>query len=221
MAAEEMQGITTLTIDQVKDRMIEPGRICQIVWGEHYRKLVAIVEFIDRTRVLVDGGNGALSDYGRNSMPMRRIQVTKFRIPLSRGASSDDVAEGATKYNVVELWKKSAAGRRNECIQRREQLNDFGRFKLYFIRQKFRNTVNGELHKLRAEAMGISPQELRDRQTRRRAQHPVLTRVTGKFRRRLQRRVIAKALDRKKRLLGMGHRIQKLQADARKRKQRM
>lgn len=55
-----------------------------MIWGKnHYRKLVCIVNFIDKTRVLCDGARGALSDYGRKSTPMRRIQVTKFRVKQS------------------------------------------------------------------------------------------------------------------------------------------
>ena len=80
MSSEEKSG--PLSVDNVENRMIEPGRICLIIWGNDYRKLVAIVDFIDRTRVLVDGGNGKLSNIQRISLPMRWLQVTKFRVMI-------------------------------------------------------------------------------------------------------------------------------------------
>ena len=71
---------STFATDNVDHRMLQAGRICQIVFGKNYRKLVCMVDFIDGNRVLVDGADGALSDIDRVSMPMRWIQVTKFRV---------------------------------------------------------------------------------------------------------------------------------------------
>ena len=59
---------------------MECGRICCVVYGKHYRKLVCIVEFIDKNRVLVDGARGSLSDIRRISFPLRWLQCTKFRV---------------------------------------------------------------------------------------------------------------------------------------------
>merc|ERR1719330_2275116 len=79
--SDEQKALST---DNVDHRFLEPGRICQIVWGKNYRKLVCLVDFIDSSRVLVDGAMGKLSDIKRVSMPMRWIQVTKFKIKLAK-----------------------------------------------------------------------------------------------------------------------------------------
>ena len=76
----EEESKSSLFIDNVDNRLVEPGRIALIVWGTHYRKLVCIVDFIDRNRVLVDGGLGKLSNIRRISLPLRWLQVTKFRV---------------------------------------------------------------------------------------------------------------------------------------------
>merc|ERR1712154_721335 len=98
------------------------GRICLIIYGTHYRKLVCIVDFIDRNRVLVDGGKGKLSNIKRISLPLRWFQVTKM----------------SQESDVINEYKKSSMGRRNTCIQKKQDLNDFGRFKLYYIKGQFK-----------------------------------------------------------------------------------
>jgi len=193
-------GKQALSVDNVDNRMIEPGRICQIVWGSNYRKLVCIVDFIDSNRVLVDGAFGKLSNIRRVSMPMRWIQVTKFRINIERSASSSTVAKVVEETDVVNEYNKSAMGRRNLCIQKKEKLNDFGRFKLYYIKGQFKKAVSKELMKLRAEQKKIEVKELYKQKTKRKNTHPVLRRVVGKFRKKLMARVEKKQIARKNRL---------------------
>eukprot|EP00483_Globobulimina_turgida_P004144 UN04152 len=124
MSDEKSNG--SLFVDNVDNRMIQPGRICLIVWGSHYRKLVCIVDFIDRNRVLVDGGKGKLSNIKRISLPMRWLQVTKFRLNIERCASSNEVSKITEESDVINEYSKSAMGRRNLCIKKKQQLNDFG-----------------------------------------------------------------------------------------------
>jgi len=197
MADEKSSG---LIVDNVDNRMVEPGRICLIVWGLHYRKLVCIVDFIDRSRVLVDGGNGKLSNIKRISLPLRWLQVTKFRLNLDRGASSNEVATTTEESDVLNEYKKSAMGRRNTCIKKKEKLNDFGRFKLYYIKGQFKKAVSRELMKLRADQKKINVKELIQQKRNRQNTHPVLRRVVGKFRKKLRARIEKKQIARKKRL---------------------
>merc|ERR1712192_35847 len=115
----------------IDERMVEPGRVCQIIWGRNYRKLVCIVDFIDRNRVLVDGGMGKLSDLKRISMPIRWLQMSKFRMNVARYASSAEVAAMVDESDFLAEYNKSAQGRRNACIRKREKLNDFGRLSCF------------------------------------------------------------------------------------------
>eukprot|EP01084_Bolivina_argentea_P138361 243603_1 len=138
----EQKASELLFVDNADNRLIEPGRICLIVWGVNYRKLVCVVDFIDRNRVLVDGGKGKLSNIKRVSLPMRWLQVTKFRLSVKRGALSNEVSEMTEKSNVIDQYNKSSMGRRNLCIKKKEKLNDFGRFKLYYIKGQFKKAVS-------------------------------------------------------------------------------
>merc|ERR1712154_426428 len=151
--------------------------------GLHYRKLVCIVDFIDRSRVLVDGGNGKLSNIKRISLPLRWLQVTKFRLNLDRGASSNEVATTTEESDVLNEYKKSAMGRRNTCIK-----------------GQFKKAVSRELMKLRADQKKINVKELIQQKRNRQNTHPVLRRVVGKFRKKLRARIEKKQIARKKRL---------------------
>mmetsp|Transcript_37829 Transcript_37829/g.60629 ORF Transcript_37829/g.60629 Transcript_37829/m.60629 type:complete len:219 (+) Transcript_37829:45-701(+) len=200
MSEEEKKVSGPLIVDNVENRMVEPGRICMIVYGRNYRKLVCIVDFIDRTRLLVDGGNGKLSAIKRVSMPMRWLQVTKFRLNIPRCASSDAVAAATEQSDVINEFGKSAMGRRNNSIKKKEALNDFGRFKLYYIKGQFKKAVARELLKLRAEEKKIDVKKLVEQKQKRKQAHPALRRVVGRFRRRLSSNVYQKQLARKRRL---------------------
>lgn len=216
MALAPRSKITKLKCDQGKERMLEVGRICRIVWGEHYRKLVVLVNFIDQTRVLLDSGCGALSDHGRRSVPMRRIQTTKFRIPLTPGASSEEVCAAVKKFEVLEHYKKSVMGRRDSCIQRMERLNDYGRFKLHFLRLHFKKEVSGEIWKMRSAFTGKPVEQLKGNQVRRGAVRPSLRKLKGKYKRVTASKRAGKDRRKKRRLAMMGHNIGKLKAHARK-----
>eukprot|EP01084_Bolivina_argentea_P076985 139561_1 len=195
-----MSDEKALFVDNVDNRCVEPGRICLIIWGTHYRKLVCIVDFIDRNRVLVDGGKGKLSNIKRISLPLRWLQVTKFRLNIERCASSNDVAQITQESDIINEYKKSAMGRRNTCIEKKQELNDFGRFKLYYVKGQFKKAVAKELMKLRADKKKIDVKELIQQKRNRQNTHPVLRRVVGKFKKKLTARIAKKQIARKKRL---------------------
>ena len=102
--------------------------------------------------------------------------------------------------SVIEQYKKSSMGRRNECIKRKQELNDFGRFKLYYYKGQFKKKVASELLELRAAQKDIEVKELLKQKRNRRNTHPALRRVVGKFRKKLTARVSKKAQKRKARL---------------------
>merc|ERR1712048_1354317 len=113
-----------------------------------------------------------------------------FKIKIERSAISSEVAKIVEETGVVNEYNKSVMGRRNMCIQNKQKLNDFGRFKLHYIK----------LMTLRAAQKKIDVKELYAQKRRRKAVHPVLRRVVGKFRKTLASRVQKKNMARKRRL---------------------
>jgi len=147
---------------------------------------------------------------------MRRIQTTKYRIPLQPGASSEEVREAVKKYEVMEHYKKSVLGRRDSCIQRTEKLNDYGRFKLHFLRLHFKKEVSGEIWKMRSAFTGKPVEQLKGNQVRRSAVRPSLRKLRGKYARVTAFRRHRRDRKTKGRLARMGNNISKLRAHARK-----
>jgi ribosomal protein L14E/L6E/L27E len=193
-----------LTVNRVGERPIEVGRVCVVVWGEQdYRKLVIITDLIDRNRVQVDGVGGLLSNITRQSYPIRRLQTTKFQLNIPKDIHPKILTARVQKARITALWRKSEAGRRHETQRRRASLNDFGRWKLYYVKGQFKKAVASELLKLRAAALKsrvaaegkaevaekITPQSLAKRDRQRAKVNPVLRRVVGKFNRKLTSKV--------------------------------
>merc|ERR1719245_253232 len=115
-------------------------------------------------------------------------------------ASSGDVAAMVDESDFSAQYSKSSMGRRNACIRKREQLNDFGRFKLFYVKGQFKKAVSKELLKLRAAQKQIDVKTLIAQKRRRLDTHPVLRRVVGKFKKKLSSRVAKKQRARKQRL---------------------
>merc|ERR1712244_134636 len=79
---------------------------------------------------------------------------------VARGAPSGDVAAMVDESDFLAEYNKSSMGRRNACIRKREQLNDFGRFKLFYVKGQFKKAVSKELLKLRAAQKQIDVKTL-------------------------------------------------------------
>jgi len=200
MTEEKEESTELLSTDPVHERYVQIGRICQVVFGKHYRRLVCIVDFIDSTRVLVDGGEGKLSRIRRISFPLRWLQCTKYRLNVPRDVSQKDLIEAIDKSDVVSQWRQSVTGRRNECITKLGRMNDFERFKFYYIRGQFRKAVAHELQRLKAEKRKVSVKDSILRHKVKEQAHPVIKRVAGKFKKKLASKVAKKAEKRKARL---------------------
>merc|ERR1712187_329693 len=122
------------------------------------------------------------------------------KIKIERSAISSEVAKVVEETGVVNEYNKSVMGRRNMCIQNKQKLNDFGRFKLHYIKGQYKKKVAKEVMTLRAAQKKIDVKELYAQKRRRKAVHPVLRRVVGKFRKNLASRVQKKNMARKRRL---------------------
>jgi large subunit ribosomal protein L14e len=53
------------------------------------------------------------------------------------------------KESIVEKWQNSSWAKKREAIQRRRELNDFGRFSVLLMKKARRDTVRKALHKAR------------------------------------------------------------------------
>ncbi|EZG55424.1 putative 60S ribosomal protein L14 [Gregarina niphandrodes] len=105
---------------------IEPGRLAIGRYGCVTDKAVIIVDIVDLNRVIVVVPEASK----RVLIPIKRLQMTDYKVELARGASVEDV-EGALKENdVVSEWKKTSWGKRTTAFYAKRALTDLERFKV-------------------------------------------------------------------------------------------
>jgi len=90
-----------------------------------------IVDFADSKRMLVDG-----EDFPRVLYPIRRLTLTKLRIPLLRGARTSTVLKAAKAFGLKQKWEASAPAKKLEVHKKRASLNDLERFSVMINRKR-------------------------------------------------------------------------------------
>ena len=63
--------------------------------------MVVIVDIADTNRCLVDG----LGNFPRTMYPLKRLNLTKLRVPILRGARTSTVKKAAKEFDLIGKWK--------------------------------------------------------------------------------------------------------------------
>lgn len=117
-------------------KFVEVGRVARINYGEQEGNLGVIVDIINENRVLLDGEN-----IQRQSIPISRLQLTKFKVPAGRGARTGVLRKLITKEGLAKKWADSHLGKIYANREKRAKLNDFERFKVIALRKKVKLLV--------------------------------------------------------------------------------
>merc|ERR1712147_525311 len=96
---------------------VEAGKLAFINFGEDYGKPVLVVDWADAKKILIEGAK-----FPRCLYPLRRLTMTKVKIPLNRGARSGAV-------------QKAWAAKKVDVKQKRANLDDFARFSVMLNRK--------------------------------------------------------------------------------------
>merc|ERR1719235_2025321 len=110
---------------------VEPGRVCFINYGEDYGKMVVVSDIADGNTVLVDG----LKGFPRVIYPLRRLTLTKLRLPLLRGARTGTIAKAAKAFGLDEKWAATSSNQKMQRFVTRSKLTDLQRFKVMVARK--------------------------------------------------------------------------------------
>ena len=111
---------------------VEAGRVAFINYGDDYGKLVVIVDMVDMNRVLVDG----LGHFPRVMYPLRRLTLTRLRIPILRGARTGTLKKAAATFELDKKWAATNACVKLERAKARASTTDFDRFKIMVFRKQ-------------------------------------------------------------------------------------
>merc|ERR1719432_732768 len=111
---------------------VEAGRVAFINYGDDYGKLVVIVDMVDMNRVLVDG----MGHFPRVMYPLRRLTLTRLRIPILRGARTGTLKKAAEKFELDKKRAETRACQKLERAKARARTTDFDRFKIMVFRKQ-------------------------------------------------------------------------------------
>ncbi|XP_017772813.1 PREDICTED: 60S ribosomal protein L14, partial [Nicrophorus vespilloides] len=108
-------------------RFVETGRIALVADGEYKNKLVAIVDVIDQTRVLVDG---PATGVPRCAIRLKQIHLTKLTIKFPFNASTKIVQKAWEDAKVTEKFGTTGWANNLQKDVLRNSMTDFDRFRL-------------------------------------------------------------------------------------------
>lgn len=81
--------------------------------------------------MLVDGEN-----FPRVLYPIRRLTLTKFKLPILRGARTSTVVAAAKKFGLQQKWEASTQAQKIATHAKRANLSDFERFSVMVNRKR-------------------------------------------------------------------------------------
>lgn len=128
--------------------LVEIGRVAYVGYGRNAGKPVAIVDVIDQNRALVDG---PCSKVTRQPIRFKRLRLTKHKLNLDHSASTRVVKREWEKEEITKKWKQGFQFKRLLADRRREDLSDFGRFKVYKLKQKLNKIVKAKVAHIKSK----------------------------------------------------------------------
>lgn len=93
--------------------------------------MVVIVDWCNANKMLVDGEN-----FPRVLYPIRRLTLTKFKLPILRGARTSTVVAAAKKFGLQQKWEDSSQAIKIATHAKRANLSDLERFSVMVNRKR-------------------------------------------------------------------------------------
>ena len=112
-------------------RFVEIGRVIIINYGPLKNKIAVVVDVLSPTKLLIDGAN-----VRRQELSLKRVSLTDIKINIARGAGHMAVLKAYKDEKVDEQFKETHFAKKLEIRKKRQNLNDFDRFKVMRLRQK-------------------------------------------------------------------------------------
>jgi len=126
-------------------RFVEVGRVVLLKAGPHAGQIAVIAEIIDHNRAVIDGPTTGVP---RQSYPYKHLTLTPLALTkLPRAAGSGTIKKQLEKEATVAAWEKSSWAQKRAAIEKRRQLNDFGRFSIMLAKKARRDLVRRSLAK--------------------------------------------------------------------------
>mmetsp|Transcript_13418 Transcript_13418/g.15373 ORF Transcript_13418/g.15373 Transcript_13418/m.15373 type:complete len:143 (-) Transcript_13418:204-632(-) len=129
----------------VYTKFVELGRVVSINYGNGQGKLAVIIDVLNERRVLIDGPTLGVD---RQLIPVKRISLTKFKLPIMRNPRSGSLKKAIETFGLKKKWEETPLAKRIASKTRRATLNDFERFKTVILRKQLAKKVRKEAKKV-------------------------------------------------------------------------
>ena len=133
-------------------RFVQIGRVCLINYGPDIGKLCTIVDVIDINRVLVEGPLESTGVH-RQQIPLKRISLTEYLLPIARTAGPTAVARALKDKDILTKWAQSSWSKKLSQRATRANMNDFDRFNSMIARKQKSRVVARAMAKVRREKL--------------------------------------------------------------------
>eukprot|EP00826_Nyctotherus_ovalis_P009085 TRINITY_DN1237_c0_g1_i14.p1 TRINITY_DN1237_c0_g1~~TRINITY_DN1237_c0_g1_i14.p1 ORF type:complete len:153 (-),score=55.13 TRINITY_DN1237_c0_g1_i14:104-562(-) len=133
-------------------KFVEAGRVAYINYGEDYGKICVVVEVINGSKVLVDGPTLGVK---RQPISLRRLIMTEFHVPVSKGVKTHHLEEEIKKYKLADKWSETKLAKKLATHEKRSKLNDFERFQVMVYKRQRAYMVNKAM--AQAKVKGKAP----------------------------------------------------------------
>lgn len=126
--------------------LVEIGRVAYVAYGRNVGKLVVIVDVIDSKRALVEG---PFSKVKRQAIRFKRLRLTPHKINIDHGAQKEAIVKAWEEKSVGDKWKASFKAKSIKAAVKRKDLSDYGRFKVYKLKQEINKRTNQKIAELK------------------------------------------------------------------------
>lgn len=117
-------------------RFVQVGRVALINYGDDVGKIATIIDIVDSNRVLIDG---PMSETGvcRQVIRNDRLSLTDICVEgLSHGCKIQKLEKAWKDQEIMNEWLSTAWAYKLDKKRRREEINDFDRFKLMIAKKQ-------------------------------------------------------------------------------------
>merc|ERR1712224_948433 len=121
------------SLKMVYTRFVEVGRVAMVNKGAENGKLCVIVDILDEKNVYVDGQSSGVK---RQVIGLKNLQLTNFKVKISKGARSKKVAKEFAASEIAAKFEQTAWFKKLAQRSRRAELTDFERYQVQVLRQK-------------------------------------------------------------------------------------
>lgn len=76
-----------------------------------------------------------MGNFPRVIYPLKRLTLTKLRLPVLRGARTGTLKKAADLYKLQDKWSTQSAAKKMDRFARRSQTTDLDRFRVMILRK--------------------------------------------------------------------------------------